>query len=150
MGGWVSPYMPSARLGWVGGWVSTRHTALQYQCGRDCHCEAPPRPYLALISVKMRPAELELRRACFRALSANDGAGQPVVVSAAELLVSAPYALGLRGLRYALLQRECPPVMCLQPHPNVRTNRDMAANTFFTRCEPDQATAVSRLYAHEH
>lgn len=52
--------------------------------GWDCHCEAPPRPYLALISVKMRPAELELRRACFRALSANDGAGQPVVVSAGQ------------------------------------------------------------------
>ena len=139
--------------GW-GGWVG-EHKAHCTTSGRDiggwdCHCEAPPRPYLALISVKMRPAELELRRACFRALSANDGAGQPVVVSAAELLVSAPYALGLRGLRYALLQRECPPVMCLQPHPNVRTNRDMAANTFFTRCEPDQATAVSRLYAHEH
>ena len=66
--------------GW-GGWVG-EHKAHCTTSGRDiggwdCHCEAPPRPYLALISVKMRPAELELRRACFRALSANDGAGQP-------------------------------------------------------------------------
>ena len=84
------------------------------------------------------------------ALSANDGAGQPVVVSASELLVRAPYARGLAGLRHGLLQREGPPVMCLHPHPDVRANRDMAANTFFTRCVPGPAAAVSRLYAHEH
>jgi hypothetical protein len=98
----------------------------------------------------MQTAELDLQDKCVHALSANDGAGQPVVLSAAELLVVAPYARGPAGLRHGLLQRECPPVMCLHPHPDVRANRDMAANTFFTRCEANPATAVTRLYAHEH
>ena len=145
VGGWTA--YTRRPPGW-GGWVG-EHKA-HCSVGWDCHCEAPPRPYVALISVKMHPAELELRRACCRALSANDGAGQPVVVSAADLLVSAPYARGLRGLRTGLLQGKSPPVMCLQPHPDVRNDRDKAANTLFTRCEPDQASAVSRLYVHEH
>ena len=98
----------------------------------------------------MRQSSLVKRLVLFDFLDVDDSSGQPIVRSAAECLTEVHYAGGLHALRSSLLYGKGLPVVWRDAHLDVTPLTDKAANTFVTRCMPDQATAFQRLLAHEH
>ena len=89
----------------------------------------------------MRQSSLVKKLALFDFLDADDSSGQPIVRSAAECLTEVHYAGGLHALRSSLLYGKGLPVVWRDAHLDVTPLTDKAANTFVTRCMPDQATA---------
>ena len=87
------------------------------------------------------------RRLCaLQALMRHDADGQPVVVSAEDLLSAASFRDGVVGLRKSLMVESGLPVAMLEPHPDTERCR-YAAGVFFTLNTPG---AAARLLAHEH